>query len=413
MNKRYIILSTFFDMGGGQLYVRNKVDYLQKKGWHVDVYTGRSGKLLIPEMEKYKDNYYPELDDFPFYFSRKKREQIINDIIGQKKINETIIESSKAPYAVWGEMLAERVKAKHIFFDLDEEFPKYDSWYYHFADFKHKRREIAGIIPQSMQRMFRDHKIIEQGENYNLKFICQNTISTENNRIVDNIEKTDINLSCISRLDKNYIMPMIREIVLFAKMHREKTISLILVGDAKDSLIIDRLKHTVMNTDNIRLHLLGYLSPIPQSLIDRTDIFIGTSGSAIMTAQEGKITITVDTSTCRPIGILGYDIDVGVFLEKENPFESLSVYLEYLCYSADKNKIIKYIKENNKPKMDYMREFDTHMDFIKKSDRAKDYFQFDDFRIGEHFAFIIVKLIGKKNIRNMKHLAKRALRSWR
>lgn len=28
--KRYIIIGTFFDMGGGQLYTRNKTDFLKK-----------------------------------------------------------------------------------------------------------------------------------------------------------------------------------------------------------------------------------------------------------------------------------------------------------------------------------------------------------------------------------------------
>ena len=71
--KRYIIIGTFFDMGGGQLYTRNKTDFLKKNGWVVDVYTGRSGKLYLDDMKMYEDNYYRELNHIPFYTSVKRQ----------------------------------------------------------------------------------------------------------------------------------------------------------------------------------------------------------------------------------------------------------------------------------------------------------------------------------------------------
>lgn len=49
-------------------------------------------------------------------------------------------------------MLAQYMQAKHVFFDLDEDFVEFEEWYYDFLDFKYERRELAGINNMSMQK---------------------------------------------------------------------------------------------------------------------------------------------------------------------------------------------------------------------------------------------------------------------
>ena len=113
--KRYILLSTFFDMGGGQLYTRNKTDYLKKNGWKVDVYTGRTGQLMLSEMSEYENNYYKELNFSPFYASPKRRKEIIDIISQDRDYEEIVIESAKQPMALWGELIAANLGANTYF----------------------------------------------------------------------------------------------------------------------------------------------------------------------------------------------------------------------------------------------------------------------------------------------------------
>ncbi len=45
--KQYIILGNMPRIGGGQLYTANKVEYLKKNGWLVQVYTPYVGEEII------------------------------------------------------------------------------------------------------------------------------------------------------------------------------------------------------------------------------------------------------------------------------------------------------------------------------------------------------------------------------
>lgn len=400
--KKYIIIGTFFDMGGGQLYTKNKVDYLKKKGWHVEVYTGRYGKLLIPEFEEFSNNYIKELDYSPFYFSIKKREKIIKQILcNTKETDEIIIESNKKNMALWGELIAECCCGKHVFFNLDEDFPVYSEWYYKFIDFKHNRKELAGIIDSSLSRMFKNYKEVKSNENYHLKFICYASVTNDGDDITSNMIKADYKIGSISRLEKDYINPMLKAIVEVSKRHKEHTFSLVMVGDTNDIRIKNSLLDITKNIENLTVYYTGYLSPIPKSIIDYVDFFIGTSGSAVSTANEGKITITVDTLTAQPIGIKGYDAVNLIYSSGEKG--NLENYLDYIFFEANLDEIQNSVK-NSLESCDYMTEFDRHMKFIEESSNNKVYFSFDSLPLREEIINLIVQIVGVQRIRKIKRV---------
>lgn len=402
--KLYIILGQFFGMGGGPLYIRNKVDYFKKRGWDVQVYNGQSGPLLIPELEEYQKNIYFELFSCPFFWTANKRKQIIREIVlkvSAKCYDEIIVESVNTTYALWGELIAEQLRAKHVILNMDEGFPHYAKWIYEFLDFKHKRKELAGIMPGSLARMFGNYKQIGEKEDYALCLACYNIFSDDNNGRIEGIKKKDINLGCISRLDKGYIMPMIGYVADVARTHPDVSFSFILVGDAPDHSISNKIKDAVQEIKNLKLYMLGYLSPIPNRLIEFVDYFIGTAGSAEMTANAGKITVIVDTSTCHPIGIGNYDAMSAVFADTDSKTDNLKVYLEKLIFEMDKDIIKEKIKENTNI-IDYMVEFDKHMDFIYASWCEKQYFPFHNFGFLERVKFGMFRLIGFKRWKSIK-----------
>lgn len=400
--KKYIILGDILNIGGGELYRRNKVDYLKRKGWKVEVYFGLSGELLIPELEEYQKNFYFELYSCPFLWTLGKRNQIIQEIVSKISVeyyDEIVVESNNLGYALWGELIAEQLGAKHVVFNVEDNFPQYTKWKYDFLDYKHRRKELAGVKPSSLSRMFGKYKHINEDEGYYLNFVCLNVTSDENNYRMEGIQKSDINLGCISRLDKTYVLPMVGYVAEVAKEYPEISFSLVIVGDASDPSISGKIMNTVKEIKNLKLHILGYLSPIPNRLIEYTDYFIGTSASACMTADAGKITVVVDTNTCQPIGIENYDTSNNIYADPNSKSKNLKVYLEQLIFAMDKDEIKKKIKENKKEIQkvrDYMVEFDKHMDFIDATCRDKQYFQFNNFSFLERVKFGICKLIGVK-----------------
>lgn len=395
--KRYIILGTFLGMGGGQLYTRNKVDYLKKSGWKVDVYTGRTGELLIPDMSEYVHNYYSELDCNPFYTSKKRRNEIIQIVVGEEQYDEVIIESSKAPYAMWGELMARRNVAKHVIFNLDEEFPVYSKWYYQFINFKFNRKELVGIKETSLPDMFKTNKTFEQNEKYYLTFCCQNSFTNEINSDMEKINRSDINLACISRLDKGYILPMMKEVRNFACKHIEQTISFVLIGDATDQHILQDINTLFNNVNNFSLHIMGFLSPIPRKVLDLTDCFIGTAGSAVMTASAQKITIYVDTSTGVPRGITEGYYEKHICTEAIQGCHTLCEYFEYIFFQTDIEELQEEVSKKNHLVNDYMIEFDNHMNFILQGSAEKEYYDFD-FSMIWKIIFGFIQLIGIKRV---------------
>lgn len=50
--KKYIILfNSIAGMGGGQMYVRNKLIFMREKGWDAYIVSWFGDKILIPEFE--------------------------------------------------------------------------------------------------------------------------------------------------------------------------------------------------------------------------------------------------------------------------------------------------------------------------------------------------------------------------
>ena len=57
--KKYIIITpTINNMGGAQMYVRNKVLYCREEGWETLVIAGQGDNILIPELMEFKNSFY-------------------------------------------------------------------------------------------------------------------------------------------------------------------------------------------------------------------------------------------------------------------------------------------------------------------------------------------------------------------
>ena len=175
---------------------------------------------------------------------------ILNIIHGD---SETIIESHLTNFSLWGEMIAQNLKCKHVLYFLAEKYPIYNKSIYKFLEFKLSRKEIAGINVHSMQLIFGKYKKITEEENYYLKAWEGNNVedidSSLNNIVALN---ADVKIGCIGRLEKIYIRKTITSVLEYCNNHKDINIQLILIGGSLSSSIIQEYKDEVKNS-NYRL----------------------------------------------------------------------------------------------------------------------------------------------------------------
>ncbi len=122
MKKLFIMLANgIVGMGGGQMYVRNKTLYMQDKGYDPIVYSGHTGKIIIDELKQFESKIMPIFLSTPLVYGKQTVENTIAIIEADcREYDDVIIESGIAPIALWGELIAERIKGKHMVHLLDE-----------------------------------------------------------------------------------------------------------------------------------------------------------------------------------------------------------------------------------------------------------------------------------------------------
>jgi hypothetical protein len=168
MSKKYILLTNaIVNLGGGQIYCNNKYKYLDSIGFETFIFSTHDGELCVKNLEKFLPLIIDELDFYPAIFNTKTVEKVLDSIcekIDYKQDDEIIIESHIPYLAVWGELLAKRLNAKHIVYLLGEHFDGLSNYVFEFLDFKYGRKELANINNLAMQKMFAPYKEIKQEE---------------------------------------------------------------------------------------------------------------------------------------------------------------------------------------------------------------------------------------------------------
>ena len=397
MKKKYIILTpSISNVGGAEIYCRNKKIFLEENGWDVDIFYCRKGKVLINDLKTYEENFMQELLMPPFFYRKssinKYIDKITNSITGHKEI---VVESHTKALAMWGELVANRISGKHIIYLLAESFKKLSDHEYLFFDFKHRRRELAGISDKSLSLLFKGYRDIGEEERYFLRASCANVVEDVENETVNRIETKDINIGCITRLEKDFVPELINEIIIFANNHKDKNILLVIIGGSINGDLEKIIYHKVKNIENLEVIITGYLFPIPKKIFHLLDIFIGVAGSAKISAREGVPTITLDVIDGKPIGLLGYNTESTLYRDTENQ-TSLSQLLEDIL--IDKKFDLRKISISDNLRLcDFRKEYQSHLRFIEKSEQTKDYYNFDDkLPLKEQIGKIAFNMLGIK-----------------
>jgi hypothetical protein len=357
------------NLGGAEIYVSNKANWLSMNGYRVVIISTKKGDILLKDLYKHRESIITELAWPPHFYCKFRRELIINKII--KIIGETkeasIIESNSILISPWGEIVANHLNSKHIVFSLQEiNSTKFKDLFY-FVDFKNKRGELAGIKQESFKNIFKNtwnktRVLVAYQDNSPKDIKCE---------IKEKIRPADFTIASIGRLEKPYVIPILKDVVNYVKQKQDYKFNFLFIGGTDHSVQLNRIKKIVKGTDNLKLYITGFIYPVPISLIMVPDLFISSAGSCRMSAMHGKLTISIDTNDFKPIGIFGVNTNNTIHRVNEEKVELENLIDDILMKNLYKSSEFKYNVDPIEPN------YQDHINFINNSRKSKDYYQFD------------------------------------
>jgi hypothetical protein len=367
-------------MGGGQCYMAGKAKYLESQGWNVVVlhsgfYKGQKSPFEF--LNRYIHQNTPEIGYHAFEMPRVVLDYMVRKImrtIGDvSNSDEIIIETHNSTTAVWGELVANKLGAKHVNVCMNENYRGKRACYekkIEFFKFKFFRGEIGGNADVE-QRLFDGYLKVDESNAVEW-IIDEDPVQDYDNAAVNAIVKQDWNICYLGRGDKPYVKNILLGIGEFASRHKNKKIQFINVGSAcvDNSGIINDIS---AKNSNLTISDLGNQTPLPRSLYSKIDVMIAGSGSARCSVEEGALTLVADTETCQCNGLLGYETTNSIYKEGNYVESSFADALTRVLVDQVQNKLV----FNYPPKKGVAYCTKQNFEMIAKSTQTKEYYPMD------------------------------------
>ena len=367
----YIILTdSIVKVGGAEIYVRNKCNYLKGKNWNVLIFSMYEGEIRIEDLKEYKPYIRKEFQIFPFAYSFKHRKQLIDNVITLSSAynpHKIVLESNSLRLSLWGELIAQQLHAKHLLFTLEEKPLIKGKGMLDFLQFKYRRRELVGIAKESLQFLFAPYYKISANESYFLPAYCTNPIEDIECLWLKKIPKADFCLASFGRLEKPYLQTVLADMREFVLLHTDLTFNLIFIGgELSGCSVQNQIKRMFSKCSNVHVLVTGFIFPVPLSLIRKVNVFLSSAGSASATNQLGIPTISYDTIDKQPIGIMGKTTKHSLFRDNEPKVKGCDLLREILIENKYDFTPIPFVKSTP--------DFSSHLDFLNKSKNEQEYF---------------------------------------
>lgn len=350
-------------VGGGQIYLRRKVNYLKKQGYTPFVFSYSYGECFIDDLKQFEPGIIPEIR-FPVsaysYRNQTKIKEKITDLL-PTHFDSMVIESHEYYTATWGEFVAKNLNAKHIIYLLTEAPWRSPMEWSAFFLMKYKRNELFFITATVAQLFFEKYLNIKE------KNPVKYSLTARYGSVVEDVadakfgikyDKNAYTVCSIGRLEKPFVYPMCCELQHFIKENPDKQFILVFAGGCRFKKKQKELEHLFFGIKNCSLYITGFLYPIPERLLKKCDVCISSSGSAITSARYGIPTISIDSQDYKPIGVLGYTTENSINRNNEE-IRSLSEWLQDILFK-------KKYQKNWQPQKIADPDFSDHLDALGK-----------------------------------------------
>lgn len=313
-----------------QLYVSRKIEYLKSQGWTPLVYFYSEGQVEIPNLKEYKSNYIPNLRICVGNVSAKIRAKVLGTIAKDlNHKNKIIIESCCLALGTWGEFLANKLHGKHILYIVDEFVAAPTKKMSDFIKYKIEQKLFYCIDPDIIKKHIpelanpKDIILVAVG-------CSSNNVVDYDNELIDNLPEKGLSILSLGRLDKGYIEHLFDSIANFARWNTEKDFNFIVVGDAPNRRIRDKLFQIVANIKNLNVFELGAIWPLPLSLFRKVKVAVGSAGSILLCSKHGVPSISIDSNDHEAIGILRVNTNNVTFRNNEDPKYDILFWLKHI-----------------------------------------------------------------------------------
>lgn len=330
-NRYYIFLThCVCDVGGMQLYVSRKIDYLKSNGWIPLVFYYREGDISIPNLKDYKDNYLPVLRYCVGNVTETKRQNVLK-LIKERlgPYNQLVIESCCLALGTWGEYIASEFRGKHILYVIDEVISYPTEEMKRFLDFKIKQNLLYCINPNVIQRVWQDRKNLSALKLTATGATSMNVVDEES-AVINSLVVGDNTILSLGRLDKPYISHLFDVISEFAGDNANLRIDLIIIGDTPNDKEKDALLAKFNGVSNLCVHPLGYVWPIPKRLFSKVKVAVGSAGSIVLCNRQGVPSIAIDGKDYEAIGLYGINTNNSLFRGSNDPQFSIKEWLQQI-----------------------------------------------------------------------------------
>lgn len=391
--KRFIILSsTIRNMGGAQMYAANKLEYYERLGWKPDIYYYDIGPIRIEYLRQFESNYVPELKKHLRRCNKKEINKALGIILGNNYSEDDIlIECHMPPLALWGELIADRSNGKNTVFLIEENLPRFTNAELSFYVFKFSRKEMLNSGENGLKRILqKKYDAIKYSDyNYSIKPYCSNVVDYTPIQLPEDVRNAEYSILSIGRLDKPYIKPMLKEILIFTEKHSDKRFNLIIIGGDLRNEMAEYIKNMFSCHKNVQLYLLGYIFPIPYDWISISDVAIAMSNSVLVSANEGIPSINLDIQDMEPIGVYGYTTE-NLWRRKDEEKKNIVLWLEEILI---KRTFVKTGVKHDRYE-ELAKNLAPHLELLNMSSNTKEYFDvLHMYSYVDKFVFFLKRLI--------------------
>lgn len=363
-NKKYIFLThDIANVGGLQLYLRAKTAWLLERGWDVRIFHSISGRILIEDFNNYTHYYVPELFEPAYFYWRGKRERILRGLLDEvsESYQEIIIEAHSVGHATWGELLAERLNAKNFIYIIDE-MPSINPAELPFMRFKYERKEVAGIVKQTVFNAFRTVGFeVSQDGPLMEAYHCNDCVLDV--AFTPFVKQKGYTIGLFGRLEKEYMRYTVDDIVAFLNRHKEEHFNVLYVGGEREgNTIKEELGRKYNSIHHADVYFTGFMFPLPKKLVNEFDVCIAGAGASWAITREGVPTITVDPNDNLSSGVLSVTTMNSIF--SDDTKDIVENWLEKVYQNHDA-----YIPHLEARAVGY----EKHFEMINGSEQSKQY----------------------------------------
>ena len=360
--KKYVFLTEHLSgLTGSERYVNNKCKFLRENGWEVIVlwnYDIAHVQLEHIKCFDKKEFIHHELKFFPSWFSERGRKKVVDrlaSVIGDA--DQIVIESSKLEIGAWGELLAEKIRCKHIIFVVTEKIKIENKNTFDFCYAKLKRKEFFTINDAAVKYLFSCFAEIEHSEDYYWNAMQGVDVKEYSFPSFDNLPQADFTITSFGRR-KAYFPYMLDEIKNFILRYPEHSFNVFFLGDiSNENEIKNRL-----SLENVNLTIQSKaVEVIPLQIFYKSNIIIATAGCAWLSGINGGKTISMDVNNNKPLGLLFYTtLDRNTYSGHYYNDKSLSEWLQIVL--IDKVKFAP-LKDHG-----IIHGFDYQMQYVNQCD---------------------------------------------